>query len=95
MQLLVSMCKTCTQHRLTQPELARGRESQNRVGKPGPQRYTAHPLPPHCCAMTHLGSPDLSLRVSPGSLLYLSSCPLLWLPPRSVPLSPTPISHLV
>lgn len=35
MQLLVSMCKTCTQHRLTQPELARGRESRNRVGKPG------------------------------------------------------------
>lgn len=36
------------------------------MGKPGSQKYTAHPMPPHCCAMTHAGSPDPSLRVNPG-----------------------------
>lgn len=50
MQLPVSMCETCTQHRLTQPELACGRDSRNRVGKPGSQRYAAHSMPPHCRA---------------------------------------------
>lgn len=57
MQLPVSMCKTCTQHRLTQPELACARESRNGLGKPGSQGYIARPKPPHCCAMTPLKEP--------------------------------------
>lgn len=61
MQLPVSMCKTCTQHRLTQPELARGRDSRNRPS--GQAWFSEVHCPSHAtpllCPDPLWGRPDL------------------------------------